>query len=77
MLHGGQEVIIGAVNDLRSASWSHSVSAASGQGAQGHHVPLNARDARSALSMLDGIAAAEILKGVRGAEPVHRDALRR
>ena len=28
-----------------------------------------------ALSMLDGIAAAEILKGVRGADPVNRDAL--
>ena len=28
-----------------------------------------------ALSMLDGIAAAEILKGVRGAEPVNREAL--
>src|ERR1700692_3720341 len=28
-----------------------------------------------ALSMLDGIAAAEILRGVRGAKPVHRAAL--
>src|ERR1700732_3009432 len=28
-----------------------------------------------ALSMLDGIAAAEILKGVRGADPVNRDSL--
>jgi acetyl coenzyme A synthetase (ADP forming)-like protein len=28
-----------------------------------------------ALSMLDGIAAAQILKGVRGADPVNRDAL--
>ncbi|MCW2938343.1 MAG: CoA-binding protein [Actinomycetia bacterium] len=28
-----------------------------------------------ALSMLDDIAAAEILRGVRGADPVHRDAL--
>ena len=28
-----------------------------------------------ALSMLDGVAAAEILRGVRGAAPVHREAL--
>ncbi len=28
-----------------------------------------------AVTMLDSIAAAEVLKGVRGAEPVHRDAL--
>src|SRR5207253_6190465 len=28
-----------------------------------------------ALSMLDGVAAAEILKGVRGAQPVNREAL--
>ena len=32
-----------------------------------------ARD--EALSMLDGVAAAEILRGVRGAAPVHREAL--
>ena len=31
--------------------------------------------ADEALSMLDGVAAAEILKGVRGAAPVHREAL--
>src|SRR5712675_1892913 len=34
--------------------------------------PASKEDARS---MLDGIAAAEILKGVRGADPVNRDAL--
>ena len=46
------------------------------RGAEGHHVPAGARRrSDDALSMLDGIAAAEILKGVRGAEAVNREAL--
>ncbi|MDE2360148.1 MAG: acetate--CoA ligase family protein, partial [Betaproteobacteria bacterium] len=76
MLAGGQEVIIGAVTDP-----SFGKLVAFGLGGVLVEVlkditfrlaPVS-RD--EALSMLDGIAAAEILKGVRGADPVNRDAL--
>src|SRR4029077_7257770 len=76
MLQGGQEVIIGAVTDQ-----SFGKLVAFGLGGARAEVltditsrlaPASKEDARS---MLDGIAAAEILKGVRGADPVDRDAL--
>src|ERR1700675_1521723 len=76
MLSGGQEVIIGAVTDPAFGKL-----VAFGLGGILVEVlkditfrlaPVSNEDA---LSMLDGIAAAEILRGVRGAKPVHRAAL--
>src|SRR5215203_4928255 len=76
MLKGGQEVIIGAVTD---GSFGKLV--AFGLGGVLVEVLKDitfrlapcTRD--EALSMLDGIQAAEMLKGVRGGEAVNRDAL--
>src|SRR5690242_6884338 len=76
MLQGGQEVIIGAVTDP-----SFGKLVAFGLGGVLVEVlkditfRLAPADKDDALSMLDGIAAAEILKGVRGADPVNREAL--
>jgi acetyl coenzyme A synthetase (ADP forming)-like protein len=76
MLQGGQEVIIGAVTDP-----SFGKLVAFGLGGVLVEVlkditfRLAPADSNDALSMLDGIAAAEILKGVRGADPVNREAL--
>src|SRR5438034_2081947 len=76
MLSGGQEVIIGAVTDP-----SFGKLVAFGLGGVLVEVlkditfRLAPASREDALSMLDGIAAAEILKGVRGAEAVNRDAL--
>jgi acetyl coenzyme A synthetase (ADP forming)-like protein len=76
MLAGGQEVIIGAVTDPAFGKL-----VAFGLGGVLVEVlkditfRLAPASRDEALSMLDGIAAAEILKGVRGAEPVDRDAL--
>jgi acetyl coenzyme A synthetase (ADP forming)-like protein len=76
MLSGGQEVIIGAVTDP-----SFGKLVAFGLGGVLVEVlkditfrlaPVSQDDA---LSMLDSIKAAEILKGVRGADPVNREAL--
>src|SRR5580704_5644501 len=76
MLSGGTEVIIGAVTDPAFGKL-----VAFGLGGILVEVlkditfrlaPANNEDA---LSMLDGIAAAEILRGVRGAKPVDRAAL--
>jgi len=76
MLQGGQEVIIGAVTD---PSFGKLVAFGLGgvlvevlKDATFRLAPATKDDA---LSMLDGIAAAEILKGVRGAAAVDRDAL--
>jgi acetyl coenzyme A synthetase (ADP forming)-like protein len=76
MLQGGQEVIIGAVTD---GSFGKLVAFGLGgvlvevlKDVTFRLAPANREDA---LSMLDGIKAAEVLKGVRGAEPVNRDAL--
>ncbi|HKH33897.1 MAG TPA: acetate--CoA ligase family protein [Beijerinckiaceae bacterium] len=76
MLSGGQEVIVGAVTD---GSFGKLV--AFGLGGVLVEVLKDitfrlapcTRD--EALSMLDGIQAAEMLKGVRGGEAVNRDAL--
>jgi acetyl coenzyme A synthetase (ADP forming)-like protein len=76
MLAGGQEVIVGAVTDP-----SFGKLVAFGLGGVLVEVlkditfRLAPATRDDALSMLDGVAAAEILKGVRGAQPVSRDAL--
>src|SRR6202167_4711235 len=76
MLHGGQEVIIGAVTDPAFGKL-----VAFGLGGilvdvlKDITFRLAPATNEDALSMLDGIAAAEILRGVRGAKPVHRAAL--
>ncbi len=76
MIGGGQEVIIGAVTDP-----SFGKLVAFGLGGVLVEVlkditfRLAPASKEDALSMLDGIAAAEILKGVRGADPVNRNAL--
>src|ERR1700680_1037430 len=76
MLAGGQEVIIGAVTDPAFGKL-----VAFGLGGILVEVlkditfRLAPATREDALSMLDGIAAAEILKGVRGSDPVHREAL--
>ena len=76
MMSGGQEVIIGAVTDPAFGKL-----VAFGLGGILVEVlkditfRLAPASNEEALSMLDGIAAAEILRGVRGAKPVHRAAL--
>jgi acetyl coenzyme A synthetase (ADP forming)-like protein len=76
MLPGGQEVIIGAVTDPAFGKL-----VAFGLGGVLVEVlkdvtfRLAPASREDALSMLDGIAAAEILRGVRGAKPVDREAL--
>ncbi len=76
MLPGGQEVIIGAVTD---PAFGKLVAFGLGgilvevlKDVTFRLAPASHEDA---LSMLDGIAAADVLKGVRGAEPVDREAL--
>jgi acetyl coenzyme A synthetase (ADP forming)-like protein len=76
MLKGGQEVIVGAVTD---GSFGKLV--AFGLGGVLVEVlnditfRLAPATKADALSMLDGIQAAEMLKGVRGGDAVNRDAL--
>jgi acetyl coenzyme A synthetase (ADP forming)-like protein len=76
MLSGGQEVIIGAVTDPAFGKL-----VAFGLGGILVEVlkditfRLAPASSEDALSMLDGIAAAEILRGVRGAKAVDRTAL--
>src|ERR1700723_512052 len=76
MLAGGQEVIIGAVTD---PAFGKLVAFGLGgilvQVLKDITFRLAPATREDALSMLDGIAAAEILRGVRGADPVDRDAL--
>src|SRR5690242_4701256 len=76
MLAGGQEVIVGAVTD---PSFGKLVAFGLGgilvEVLKDITFRLAPASKDDALSMLDGIAAAEILKGVRGADPVNRDAL--
>ena len=76
MVGGGQEVIIGAVTD---PSFGKLVAFGLGgvlvevmKDVTFRLAPASKDDA---LSMLDGIAAADVLKGVRGSEPVNRTAL--
>jgi acetyl coenzyme A synthetase (ADP forming)-like protein len=76
MLTEGQEVIIGSVTDQTFGKI-----VAFGLGGVLVEVlkdvtfRLAPTSTEEALSMIDGIQAAEILRGVRGAEPVDRDAL--
>jgi acetyl coenzyme A synthetase (ADP forming)-like protein len=76
MIKGGQEVIVGAVTD---PSFGKLVAFGLGgilvEVLKDITFRLAPATRDDALSMLDGIAAAEILKGVRGADPVDRDAL--
>ncbi|MGE4242119.1 acetate--CoA ligase family protein [Ramlibacter sp.] len=76
MIKGGQEVIVGAISD---DSFGKLVAFGLGgvlvevlKDVTFRLAPATTQDA---LSMLDGIQAAEILKGVRGAEGVSREAL--
>src|ERR1700749_4541781 len=76
MLPGGQEVIVGAVTD---GSFGKLVAFGLGgvlvevlKDITFRLAPVTKQDA---LSMLDGIQAHEMLKGVRGGDPVDRDAL--
>ena len=76
MLKGGQEVIVGAVTD---PSFGKLVAFGLGgvlvevlKDVTFRLAPASREDA---LSMLDGIQAAEMLKGVRGSDPVNREAL--
>lgn len=76
MITGGQEVIIGAVTD---PSFGKLVAFGLGgvlvevlKDVTFRMAPATSADA---LSMLDGIAAADVLKGVRGSEPANREAL--
>ncbi|MSQ56391.1 MAG: CoA-binding protein [Limnohabitans sp.] len=76
MIKGGQEVIIGAVTDP-----SFGKLVAFGLGGVLVEVlkditfRLAPATKEDALSMLDGIKAADMLKGVRGSDPVSREAL--
>lgn len=76
MIKGGQETIIGAMSDD-----SFGKLVAFGMGGVLVEVlkdvtfRLAPATQEDAASMLDGIQAAEILKGVRGAKPVNREAL--
>ncbi|MGH8802441.1 MAG: acetate--CoA ligase family protein, partial [Casimicrobiaceae bacterium] len=76
MLAGGQEVIVGAVTD---PSFGKLVAFGLGgilvEVLKDITFRLAPASREDALSMLDGIAAAEVLKGVRGAAPVNREAL--
>ena len=78
MLSGGQEVIVGALTD---PSFGKVVAFGLGgvlvevlKDVTFRLAPASETDA---LSMIDGIAAAEILRGVRGAPPADRDAIAR
>ncbi|RJF97031.1 CoA-binding protein [Noviherbaspirillum cavernae] len=76
MLKGEQEVIIGAVTD---GSFGKLVAFGLGgvlvEVLKDITFRLAPATKADALSMLDGIQAAEMLRGVRGSEPVDRDAL--
>ena len=76
MLKGGQEVIVGAVTD---PSFGKLVAFGLGGVLVEVLKDITFRLAPAthddALSMLDGIQAAQMLKGVRGSDPVNREAL--
>src|SRR5258705_12445471 len=76
MLTGGQEVIIGAVTDpVFGKLVAFGLGGVLVEVLKDITFRLAPATRDDALSMLDGIAAAEILKGVRGSDPVNRDAL--
>src|SRR4249920_1383392 len=76
MLAGGQEVIIGAVTDpVFGKLVAFGLGGVLVEVLKDITFRLAPATADDALSMLDGIAAAQILKGVRGADAVNRAAL--
>jgi acyl-CoA synthetase (NDP forming) len=78
MLAGGQEVIIGAVTDpVFGKLVAFGLGGVLVEVLKDITFRLAPATEDDALSMLDGIAAAQILKGVRGADPVNRAALAR
>jgi len=76
MLLGGQEVIVGAVND---GSFGKLVAFGLGgvlvEVLKDITFRLAPATRQDALSMLDGIQAHEMLKGVRGSDPANREAI--
>jgi acetyl coenzyme A synthetase (ADP forming)-like protein len=76
MIKGGQEVIVGAVTD---ASFGKLVAFGLGgvlvEVLKDITFRLAPASKEDAISMLDGIQAADMLKGVRGSDPVNREAL--
>src|SRR5499427_4323797 len=76
MLAGGQEVIIGAVTDpVFGKLVAFGLGGVLVETLKDITFRLAPATQADALSMLDGIAAAQILKGVRGGDPVNRQAL--
>src|SRR5712671_4654663 len=76
MLSGGQEVIIGAVTDpVFGKLVAFGLGGVLVEVLKDITFRLAPASNDDALSMLDGIGAAVILKGVRGADPVDRNAL--
>jgi acetyl coenzyme A synthetase (ADP forming)-like protein len=76
MLTGGQEVIIGATTDPTFGKVIvFGLGGVLVEVLKDVTFRLAPVDHEAAISMLDGIKAAEILRGVRGAEPVDADAL--
>ncbi len=76
MLSGGQEVIIGATTDPTFGKVIvFGLGGVLVEVLKDVTFRLAPVDHSAAISMLDGIEAAEILRGVRGAEPVDADAL--
>src|SRR6185436_12677161 len=75
-LNGGQEVIIGAVTDpVFGKLVAFGLGGVLVEVLKDITFRLAPATRDEALSMLDGIQAAEMLKGVRGADPVNREAL--
>lgn len=76
MITGGQEVIIGAVTDpLFGKLVAFGLGGVLVEVLKDITFRMAPATNEDALSMLDGIAAAEVLKGVRGADPANREAL--
>src|SRR5213080_3012685 len=76
MLAGGQEVIIGAVTDpVFGKLVAFGLGGVLVEVLKDITFRLAPATREEALSMLDGIAAAEILRGARGGPPVDREAL--
>src|SRR6195256_3181906 len=76
MLLGGQEVIIGAVTDPSFGKLvAFGLGGILGEGLKDITFRLAPATKQDALSMLDGIQAHEMLKGVRGSDPANRDAI--
>ena len=76
MIAGGQEVIVGAMTDDSFGKLvAFGVGGVLVEVLKDITFRLAPASNEDALSMLDGIQAAEMLKGVRGGEPVNREAL--